>query len=377
MSERDGYQRWQKLVHAGTVPPVLALGGPERALVDDALAWVHQQALPTQARDFNWNQLDGAQCTLSQVVAAARVFPVLAFAASADGLCSSSEDSEAKPGSGRLDVLSSSEDSEAKPRSGRLVELRGAGELKADGLPALQDYLAHPCEKTHLVMVFGATVGKNPLWGALQKAGCAFAFAHPQPWHMSRWVRTRAQRLGLAVTEAGAAALAETVGPDLLLVDRALERLALECESVTPDDVARCVAQVPLDDVFALSQAVAQGHVARALACLSRLPQGPDVPLRLLGVWAWQLRQIVAVRVLLEQGKDAQAVGKHLRLSGPRLQASISLARQGTLAGHCARLCHLRTLDEALKTSCVPAWLQMQRAILALCPSTRDPRQRA
>lgn len=326
----DAYQRWQRVARSGTVPLVLALGGPERALVDDALAWARQHALSPRARDFNWDRLAaGEGLNLDRVVATARTLPVLADT--------------------------------------RLVEVRDAEELKAADTAPLRDYLTRPPPRTRLLLIFGATVAKNPLWGVLQKAGCAFAFAHPQPWHMPGWVRQRAQRLGVAVTEAGAQALAEAVGADLLLVDRALERLALESDLVTPDNVARCVAQVPLDNVFALSRAVAEGNVARALACLSRLPRGPDVPLRLLGVWAWQLRQIVAARTVLQQGGDAHAVGKQLRLSGTRLRACVAMAQTGTLAGHCARLCYLRVLDEALKTSQVPAWLQLQRAVLALC----------
>lgn len=328
-SAGEGTQRWQQVTKTDAVPPVLALGGPERALVDDALAWVRQHALPKQARDLNWDRLDGARCDLGQVVAAARTLPMLADT--------------------------------------RLIEVRDAQELKAADTAPLRDYLTRPSTQTRLVLIFGATAAKNPLWGVLHKAGRAFAFAHPQPWRMPGWVQQRARRLPLTVTEAGAQALAEAVGPDLLLVDRALERLALESDVVTPENVARCVAQVPLDNVFALSRAVAEGNVRRALACLRQLPQGPDVPLRLLGVWAWQLRQIVAARTVLQQGGDVHAVGKQLRLAGARLRTCVAMAQSGTLAGHCARLCYLRTLDEALKTSQVPAWLQLQRAVLALC----------
>ena len=328
---KNDWQRWLQVQQKGELPPVIALGGSERAFIDEALQWIRQQALNNTTRAFNWDRYQGPSCDTQQVISAARTQPVLT--------------------------------------SKRLVEVHNAHTFTAAAAQTMQQVINNPTQSTCLVLVFGHTPTKTSLWNAIHKKGNAFALHNPKPYEMPQLIQQRAGSMGLQMTPAACDMLLACAGCNVLLVDRALETLALSHNAnvVTPQDVSTYVAQVPLDDVFALNQAVAARQTKQAFACLARLQQTPDLPLRLLAVWAWQLRQILQAKLLLQQGKQTQEMSQSLQIPQQRLQKLLQLARMGSLRLHCKRLCHLYSLDEAIKTSAAPAWLHLQATVLTLC----------
>lgn len=330
-AKNDSQQRWLQLQQGGKLPSVIALGGAERAFVDAAVRWIRQQVLHDATQAFNWDRYQGANCNIQQVIAAARTQPVLA--------------------------------------SKRLVEIHDAHALTATAVQSMQQIINAPAQCACLVLLFGPTPTKHPLWNIVHKMGNAFVFHNPKPYQMPQLIQQRAQHMGLHLTPAACDMLFHCIGCNVLLADRALETLQLsyDTHAVTPQDVAQHIAQIPLDDLFALSQAVAARQTAQAFACLARLQQSPDLPLRLVAIWAWQLRQVLQAKLLLQQGKQMQEMSTALHLPQQHLHKLLQLARMGSLRLHCQRLCQLRALDESIKTSCAGAWLHLQATVLALC----------
>jgi DNA polymerase-3 subunit delta len=160
-------------------------------------------------------------------------------------------------------------------------------------------------------------------------------------------------------------------GTSVALLERALEKLALVAVEgrVTPEDVGDQVAHMHLQDAFALARAVAMGDRARAERSLAELERAHEVPLRLVGMLAWQLRQVLKARLLLDQGMADRDIGRALSIYGDRLQPILNTARKWRKEIHVLRLSRLCQLDRELKSSRATPWLWLEKTIMQLCPS--------
>lgn len=314
------------------LPAVVACGGAERVYLDDAVALVRRRALDGAMADFNHDRVSARDRSLAEILALANTLPMMARR--------------------------------------RLVEVRDAEALRDHDLAALEGYLQAPARETVLLLLFGEIDLREKGIKLLDKHALLCRFEHPRERDMPQHVARRARRHGLKLDAGATDALAATVGADLTLLERALEKLALVADGgqVTEEQVATHVADTHLEDAFALARAVAAGDRRAALRSLGALQAAREEPLRLVGLLAWQLRQIARARALLDEGRAPQDIGRELSLFGDRLQAALGAARNAEGAAHAARLARLAGADRLLKGSRQPPWLIMSRLVLDLCP---------
>lgn len=317
-------------------PPVIAVGGPERAFVDDTLRMVRERALAGAIVEFNHDRVNARELTCDAVVSLARTLPTMA------------------------------------PR--RLVEVHDADALGEGGFERLEAYLKAPVPETALLFVFGQMDARGRLMKALKKHKAhLMRFVHPRERDMPSLVRMRSRGHKLKLGPDAVEALALTVGTDLVMLDRALEKLALVAEGreVTLEDVGEHVADTHLEDAFGLVRALAEGKRQAALRTLSALEQNRDEPLRLLGLVAWQLRRSLRARAILDEGGTEADVGNAFNLYPNRARELVSAARKFDRAMHERRLLRVVAADRALKQSRGSSWRWMERLVLELCPEPR------
>jgi DNA polymerase-3 subunit delta len=248
-------ERFFKGLEEGELPPVIAMGGPERAFVDDALRVVRERALAGAIVEFNHDRVAATEVTCDGVIGLAQTLPTMA------------------------------------PR--RLVEVHDADALKEGGSDRLDAYLDQPAKETVLLFLFGETMdARGKLVKSLKKRGAHMArFDHPRERDMPGLVRLRARRQKLMLSAEAAEAIAVTVGTDLVLLDRALEKLTLVAEGreVSLEDIYEHVADTHLEDAFRLTRSLSDGDRAAALKSLAALEAARDEPLRLLGLFELEL----------------------------------------------------------------------------------------
>lgn len=319
-------------IEQGELPPVVAMGGAERVYVDDALGTLRRRALEGAIADFNHDRTSARERTVPEIVTMCRTFPVMARR--------------------------------------RLVEVKDAGAIREAELEALGEYLDHPSPESVLVLVFDDIDLRDKLVKRVDKSALLCRFEHPKDRDMPTHVLRRAKRHKLKLDRDATEALAATVGADLTLLERALEKLVLVAEDglVTAALVERHVADTHLEDAFAFARAVAKQERGPALAALAALQAAREEPLRIIGLLAWQLRQIARARALLDDGLSPQQVGSELNLYGDRASTVLQVAKQLEMRGHAARLGHLAEADRLLKGSRQPPWLVMGRLVMDLCP---------
>jgi DNA polymerase III subunit delta len=319
----------------GELPPVIAMGGEERVHQDDALATISERALAGAMKDFNWDRTSGRERRAAEIVSMCNALPVMA--------------------------------------TRRLVEVRDAEGLASE-VEVIERYLENPSKETVLVLMLASVDMRDKLTKLLDKQALLCKFEHPKDRDMPRHIERRAKKHKLKLGHEAVEALAATVGADLTLLERALEKLALACEGeVSIEDIENNVADTRLADAFEWVRAVAMGNRAGALTGLKKLEADREEPIRLMGLLAWQLRQLTRARALMDDGKQGQ-VGSELNLFGDRLNTALSAARRLSLPEHSARLTRLAGVDRLLKGSRQPPWLVMTRLTEELCRPPRSPR---
>lgn len=319
------------------VPPIIAIGGPARTLVDESTELVRQKVLAGAIVDFNHDRVSAKDHSAEDVVNLANCLPTMA--------------------------------------ARRLVEVHDAEQLEFT--PRLDAFLKSPPQESCLLLVFGQLDVRKKLPKTLQKLAPEIArfakFDHPKEREMSRLAARRAKRRGLKLPGDAAEILAMTIGPDLGLLERALEKLELvvDGQEITKEIVVEHVADTHSEDAFRFGRAVLTGDRAAALECLAQLEKERAAPIQLVGLLSWQLRQAVSARSILDEGGSPDDVRKQLRLFGDRASAVLGAARRFNSSQHRRRLLRVGDVDSELKSSRASAWSWLNRLALELCPAPR------
>jgi DNA polymerase-3 subunit delta len=233
---------------AGRLRPAYLLVGPEPLLREDARRAVEHAAFGGAAADFDLDRLDGESCTPAALEDALRALPVLAPR--------------------RLVVL---RDPEARRRGGDAL------------LERLERCVAElPDPPETVLVVVAEKVDGRARWvrafaGAAARVECE---APRQRRDLVAFVRSEAKRQGVALGAGAAEALAERIGPQLLLLRQEIAKAALFAgpgRSVTAAHVGETASDAAEEPIWSLTDAIGEGRAPDALALLARM-QGAGAP---------------------------------------------------------------------------------------------------
>lgn len=247
----------------GRLRPAYLLAGAEALLREDARRLLEQAVLGAGPRDFDLERLDGESCTPSALEDALRALPVLAPR--------------------RLVVL---REPEARRRGAEAL----LGRLEAL-VPALE-------EPPRVVLV--VTAERADARARWAKAFAARVDCDPPRGDraVAAFVRREAGRQGVSLAAGAAEALAERVGPQLLLLRHEIAKAALFAgpgRRVTAAHVAETASDAAQEPIWSLTDAIGEGRVPDALALLARL-RGEAAAPALLGALASHFRKLARLR---------------------------------------------------------------------------------
>jgi DNA polymerase-3 subunit delta len=310
----------------GRVRPAYLLAGPEPLLRDDAREALLSTVLGDADRNFNFDRLEGGSATAGGLEDAVRALPVFA--------------------------------------ARRLVLLREpeGGRRRADALlEALARVVAElPDPPETVLVVSAAKADKRARWvKAFSEPAARIDCEAPRGRALPAFVRSEAKRQGVSLGRGAAEALAERVGPQLLLLRRELEKAALVAgpgSKVEAAHVAEVVGVSVEEPVWDLTDAIGTGRVGDALAVLGRLEAGGAPAPVLLGALASHFRKLARVRAGGKVGGHPFAVRKLEEQAG-----------RYSLPGLRACLRSIHDTDEILKgRGDLPADLALERLVLHL-----------
>lgn len=252
---------------AGRLRPAYLLLGEEALLRDDAWAAIRAAALRGGPEDFNLDVLAADGCKPARLRDAAAMLPVMVER--------------------RVVYLQNLDDKRAAARE--LAE--AAGELAA-GLSE---------DATTVLVVAAPRADRRQRWVKAFAEPAAVVTCDPPRNRRAlvAFVREEADRQGVVLGRGAAEALAERVGPQLLLLRQEIVKaqlLAGPDSEVTRDHVARSTSDVAEEPIWDLTDAIGEGRGGDALVVLGKLLGGGAPHPALLGSLAAHFRKLARAR---------------------------------------------------------------------------------
>jgi len=168
----------------------------------------------------------------------------------------------------------------------RIVIITDADKFVTRHRAALEKYLAGPAPAGSLILIVNTWQPRWKLAALAARVGEVIDCSPPSPASLPRWIVRVAEARGKRISGDDAALLAAWVGNDLARLDGEIEKLALYVGSrrtITGEDLAAVVAAAAGPVAFALTNALAAGDPAAALAALDDLMTQPGEAYRVLG----------------------------------------------------------------------------------------------
>jgi len=242
-------------VKAGRLRPLYLVIGEERVLVDRVVDVIRKAALQGAVGGFNEDRFTAGEADIDRVMNSARTVPMMARC--------------------RFVLVRSVDRWEGQGDDDK--------SSRVSAFDRLAEYAQAPVESTCMVLM-----------GTKQDflVVCDPVSRKELPSRIQREARERGHEIDEEVSDL----LAEIAGPELGNVLDALERLSLyvgPSARITEDAVAQCVTRVRVSTVWELTGAIARRDTGAALAVLSDVYDPHDRGLRLVGLLAWAVRQLV------------------------------------------------------------------------------------
>lgn len=327
-----------------SVPPVIAMGGDERSSVDQATSKIRTDVLKDGVADFNHDRVNLKSRTLVDAISAANNLPMMA------------------------------------PR--RLVEVESGDGILEEDLDLLLDYVKSPNPTSVLLIHFEKINLKKKLYKRLDKAGVLFRFEHPKPYEMPDIIRSRIRAKGMRVSDGAQEILKLLVGTDVSLLDNYLDKLELAVSSteipLSPRGkggqagaigIAEISQHLPESfpaDAFAFARALVINDKPEMIRCLGNLEAQKEQPIKLLGLLAWQCRQVINAHWMLKERAPKQQVTRSLGLFGSGAEKVLKVARELDVKTLNKRLTDLSDVDVRLKSSRVSPWLWLSSYVMEM-----------
>jgi DNA polymerase-3 subunit delta len=312
---------------SGVIRPAYLLAGSEALLRDDASRAITEVALADAPRDFNFDRLDGAACTEAQLLDAVRSLPVLAER--------------------RLVVL---REPDGKGRGNKTL---------GEGIAAAVEELRE--SSATVLVVTASKIDKRSKWVKAFKDPAVLVACDPPKGQRAivAFLEQEAKHRQISLQPGAAEALADAVGPQLLMLRQELEKAALQAglgRPVSRQDVIAVVSEVADEPIWDLTDAIGEGRTPDALGILGRLLDSGAAPPLLLGSLASHFRKLSRLRC------GASVAGHPFMVR--KLESQAQRYTRGRLVA-CIHAIH--AADEALKgQGSLPAEIALERLVMGL-----------
>jgi DNA polymerase-3 subunit delta len=182
-------------------------------------------------------------------------------------------------------------------------------------------------------------------------------FPLPTLDEMPAWVRRQAEAQGGMFSPLAVRALAVLSGSDTELAAQEITKLLTYVNYKRPveeDDVLLLTAQTSQANIFNMVDAIGERNSRRAVALLHNLLETSETP-ELFGMIVRQFRLLLQAREILDEGGNETQVTSELKLNPYITPKLCNQARSFSMPGLEAIYHRLLAMDEAIKTSQIPA----------------------
>jgi DNA polymerase-3 subunit delta len=217
----------------------------------------------------------------------------------------------------------------------RVVFVRNAEKYNSEaGAGAMLSYLESPSESTILILLAHKVDKRTKFFKACKKAGEIIECPALDDRGVMNWAQAEISKLDKTIDHAALRAMVDRTGNHLSDVQNALTLVANyvgpEQEIIALSDVEAACTDVAEEEVWALTDAIAQSRSGDALTALRRLTDLGKHPDELIGTINWLLKSAYAVAIAEGEPNISRFVAQKVgpltqKLGASKLRAAFAL----------------------------------------------------
>ena len=190
--------------------------------------------------------------------------------------------------------------------SSKLIIINDTAELKKKDIDLFLDYLKKPSEDAVLIFTDSGVKVDAKLKKAVGEEKIFWELKEPQ---MRSYIQNYFRRLGTSIDSDAAAFIAGNCDANTLSVKNECDKLALFFdgkEPITLEAIEEMLFNGKEENVFTLYDQLLTGTLEKATEIAKNLMMSSDgAPIQLLGGLIWQLRRLLGVRSMMDQGASS------------------------------------------------------------------------
>lgn len=234
----------------------------------------------------------------------------------------------------------------------RLILIENSGVFKRS-CEELADYMKEIPPTTCFVFVENEVDKRGKMFKNVKSTGRVVEFAKQNEKVLAQWVMGRMKREGKRISQPVTQRFLETVGTDMELIDKEMEKLICYCydkDVIEAEDVAAVCVEQTSNHIFDMVDAVAEHRQKRALDLYYDLLALKESPMRILSLIARQFRILLTIKEMGQKGFDNKTMAAKAGIPEFALRRNQAQARNFSSEQLRAALADCVDAEEAVKT---------------------------
>lgn len=256
----------------------------------------------------------------------------------------------------------------------KLIDLRlQSPKLDNGAKKSLQEYVENPSED-NLLLITSPKIEKPTLstkWFKAIEGQCVVVQVWPiNAQQLPGWIAQRLKQAGLIADQDCINIISQRVEGNLLAAAQEIDKLSVLVgdQTLTPDLVARAVADNSRFNVFSLTDAGLAGNSGKALHILNHLRAEGDDPLKILFFLTKEVRSLLKMQNKISQGQNINGVMQSERVWQNRTSIVSTALHNHSVASLEKLLMKARLVDQSVKGILdLKPWDELTGMILSLC----------
>lgn len=226
--------------------------------------------------------------------------------------------------------------------------------ITEDHEPALSAYLADPSPTSVVIFVADELNGVRKMGKFLREKTVAVEFKPLTDLELAERAKNEIKNAGANIDDATLRMLIGLVGPDVRRLTNEINKLvtaALPDTLITNELVDSLVARSREQNHFEVTRHLIARKGAQALAALKKILDDGVEPLQLLGLIAYNYRNLLIAKGMMERGVERREVASAVKLRYSDQEPFLAAARRAETHSLTTALKCLAKTDLAIKTS--------------------------
>ncbi len=233
----------------------------------------------------------------------------------------------------------------------------------------LARYIENPVSET--ILIINAPYAKLDERKAITKALKKHAeIVHCEPMKkvdLSSWIKRQIGKQNKNIDRAALDEFLKRVENNTQVAVNEMKKLLLyveDIDNITIDIIKRIITKNVEDNVYEITNMILEKNTSKALEIYNDLIMHSEDPLRILGILVNKYREILQVKLLLNDGKTQPDVASHYKVSSGRAYYMVKNAKSVNMSTVKKHLIKLEEVDYQIKTGQVDKKIGLELFIL-------------